>query len=151
MMEIVHVTTDEQVRLAAALFDQYRVFYGEISDLEASYRFLRERWIAGESVVFLAIGADGEATGFVNLYPFFLSGAMRRFWVLNDLFVKPSGRRRGTARALMQRAERHALETGSAGLTLSTAIDNVKAQALYESEGYVRDSLFFYYNRFFKP
>jgi ribosomal protein S18 acetylase RimI-like enzyme len=147
-VKVIEVGTDAQVRLAAPLFDQYRVFYGQKADLQASYEFLRERWIARESVLFLAIADSGEASGFVQLFPFFLTGPMRRFWVLNDLYVKPSGRRKGTARALMRRAERYASETGSAGLTLSTAIDNVNAQALYESEGYVRDSLFFYYNRF---
>ncbi len=146
--DIIAPTTEAHIRLAAPLFDQYRVFYGQTPDLEASYEFLRERWIARESVLFLAIEDGGEASGFVQLFPFFLSGPMRRFWVLNDLYVKPSGRRKGTARALMRRAEQHACETGSAGLTLSTAIDNVNAQTLYESEGYVRDSLFFYYNRF---
>jgi ribosomal protein S18 acetylase RimI-like enzyme len=84
------------------------------------------------------------------LFPVFLSGAMRRFWLLNDLYVKPSSRRQGAARGLMQRAERHARETGSAGLTLSTAIDNLNAQALYESEDYEPDSQFLHYNRFFE-
>jgi ribosomal protein S18 acetylase RimI-like enzyme len=53
-------------------------------------------------------------------------------------------------RALIRRAEQHARETGAAGLTLSTAVDNTKAQGLYESEGYVRDCNFLYYNRFFE-
>jgi ribosomal protein S18 acetylase RimI-like enzyme len=141
-------TTEAHIRLASPLFDQYRVFYKQTPDLEASYQFLRERWIARESVLFLALDESGEAIGFVHLYPCFLSAQMRRFWVLNDLYVAPSGRRKGTARALMRRAEQHASETGSAGLTLSTAIDNFNAQALYESEGYVRDSQFFCYNRF---
>jgi GNAT superfamily N-acetyltransferase len=147
---IIAPTTDAHIRLAAPLFDQYRVFYGQTSDIEASYRFLRERWIARESVLLLAIEEGGEGSGFVQLFPVFLSGQMRRLWVLNDLYVKPDARRKGTARALMRRAEQHALETASAGLTLSTGIDNVNAQALYESEGYVRDSLFFYYNRFLR-
>ncbi len=49
----------------------------------------------------------------------------------------------------MQRAERHARETGAAGLTLSTALDNKTAQALYESEGYERDGRFCVYNKQF--
>jgi GNAT superfamily N-acetyltransferase len=141
-------TTEAHIRLASPLFDQYRVFYKQTPDLEASYRFLRERWIARESVLFLALDERGEAVGFVHLYPFFLS--MRRFWVLNDLYVTPPARRKGTARALMRCAAQHAFETGSAGLTLSTGIDNVHAQALYESEGYVRDTRFLSYNRFFE-
>jgi GNAT superfamily N-acetyltransferase len=145
---IVQATSEAHIRLIAPLFDQYRVFYKQTPDIEASYRFLRERWIARESVLFLALDEGGEPVGFVHLYPFFLS--MRRFWVLNDLYVTPPARRKGTARALMRRAAQHASETGSAGLTLSTAIDNVHAQALYESEGYVRDTRFFSYNRFFE-
>jgi GNAT superfamily N-acetyltransferase len=103
-LEFLTATSDAHIRLAAPLFDQYRVFYGQTPDLEASYRFLRERWIARESVLFLALDDGGEAIGFVQLFPVFLSGQMRRFWLLNDLYVKPSGRRQGTARGLMQRA-----------------------------------------------
>jgi ribosomal protein S18 acetylase RimI-like enzyme len=145
---IIPATTEAHIQLVAPLFDQYRVFYRREPNLEASYRFLRERWEARESVLFLALDDAGEALGFVHLYPSFLSDRMLRFWILNDLYVIPSARKNGAARALMRRAERHAVETGSAGLTLSTAIDNVNAQSLYESEGYVRDSEFFYYNRF---
>ena len=146
---IVQATTEAHIRLLAPLFDEYRVFYRQQPDTEASYRFLYERWVARESVLFLALDDNDEGLGFVQLYPFFLSDRMLRFWVLNDLYVRPAARRSGTARMLMQRAEQHASETGSAGLTLSTAIDNVHAQALYEDLGYVRDSDFFYYNRFF--
>lgn len=146
---IVQATQDADIRLVAPLFDQYRVFYGRSSDLDGSYSFLRERWIARESVLFVAMDATQAALGFVQLYPLFLSDRMRRFWLLNDLYVRPESRRNGIARALMQRAEQHAIETGSAGLALSTAVDNAKAQPLYESMGYVRDRDFFYYNRFF--
>jgi ribosomal protein S18 acetylase RimI-like enzyme len=72
---------------------------------------------------------------------------MRRIWLLNDLFVDAGARMSGIGRALMRRAEQHARETGSAGLTLSTAVDNAQAQALYESELYTRDSVFCVYNR----
>lgn len=47
----------------------------------------------------------------------------------------------------MQQAEKLAYETGAVGLTLSTAIDNLQAQSLYESCGYDRDTQFFVYNR----
>jgi ribosomal protein S18 acetylase RimI-like enzyme len=96
----------------------------------------------------LFIGYDGgEPQGFVQLYPIFASVEMRRLWVLNDLFVADAARRSGIGRALMRRAERHARETGAAGLTLSTALDNARAQRLYESELYERDAVFCVYNR----
>jgi ribosomal protein S18 acetylase RimI-like enzyme len=101
-----------------------------------------------ESALFVAF--DGaSAIGFVQLYPLFLSVGMRRFWLLNDLYVHPGSRRSGVGRQLMQRAERHARETGAAGLTLSTALDNKTAQGLYETEGYERDSRFCVYNKMF--
>ena len=69
---------------------------------------------------------------------FSTSVAARRLWILNDLFVAERARRRGVARALMQGAREHALQTGAIRLTLQTERRNAQAQALYESLGYVR-------------
>ena len=61
--------------------------------------------------------------------------------------VAENARRRGVGRALMERSERLARETGAVGLTLSTAVDNLRAQHLYEATGYRRETVFFVYNR----
>lgn len=123
----------------AELFDAYRVFYGKWSDLTTAGAFLHERLANDESVILLArdtVGRNG--LGFTQLYPSFSSVAARRLWILNDLFVAESARRRGVARALMQSAREHALQTGAIRLTLQTERRNAQAQALYESLGYVR-------------
>lgn len=120
------------------LFDGYRVFYGKPSDRRTAHAFLQERLGNGESVIFLARDADGGALGFTQLYPCFSSVSARRLWILNDLFVSPAARRRGVARALLQRAREHGVETGVVRLILQTAHDNAQAQALYESLGWVR-------------
>jgi len=139
----------DDVRAVAPLFDSYRVFYRAQSDAQRAYDFLFERWRLRESVLFIAY--DGAApVGFVHLYPLFSSVEMRRLWLLNDLFVAPGARKSGVGRLLMQRAEQHARETGAAGLTLSTALDNARAQALYESEDYKRDARFCVYNKTFE-
>jgi ribosomal protein S18 acetylase RimI-like enzyme len=52
-------------------------------------------------------------------------------------------------RALLERARQHAVETGTKGLVLSTAVTNTPAQALYESAGWRRDDEFIHYNLFF--
>ena len=123
----------------APLFDAYRVFYGKWSDIAAARAFLHERLVNDESVVLLARDdASGIGLGFTQLYPSFSSVAARRLWILNDLFVAEFARRRGVARALMQSAREHALQTGAIRLTLQTERRNVQAQALYESLGYVR-------------
>jgi ribosomal protein S18 acetylase RimI-like enzyme len=145
-MQIRLAESADDVRRIAPLFDAYRRFYGAQPDPERALAFLLERWRLRESVLFAAF--EGEmAAGFVHLYPLFLSVEMRRFWLLNDLYVNPDVRRGGVGRALMRRAEQHARETAAAGLTLSTAVDNATAQGLYESESYVRDVKFLVYNR----
>lgn len=124
----------------APLFDAYRVFYRQTSDMELARRFLLQRMKLRESVVFLARDADTRAAlGFVQLYPGFSSVSAGRVWVLNDLFVMPDARGRGIGRALMQRAREHGEITNVLRLTLSTAETNRAAQQLYESEGWQRD------------
>lgn len=123
----------------APLFDGYRVFYGKPSDIATARAFLQERLGNDESVIFLARGADGSALGFTQLYPCFSSVSARRLWILNDLFVSPDARRRGVAKALLQRAHEHGTETGVVRLVLQTAHDNARAQALYESLGWLRE------------
>lgn len=75
---------------------------------------------------------------------------MKRIWLLYDLFVDESARKHGVAQKLISRAEQLAKESDSAFIMLSTATDNIPAQALYERNGFVRDREFFVYNKFLK-
>jgi len=124
----------------AALFDAYRVFYRQASDHALARAFIEERLQRGESVIFIARDAAGEAVGFTQLYPAFSSVSARRIWILNDLFVASGARQRGVARQLMDRARAFAIEAGALRLVLETAEDNQPAQALYESLGYAREA-----------
>lgn len=132
---------------AAPLFDAYRQFYGQRSDVAAARAFLDERLRRDESVIFLAV-EDSEALGFTQLYPSFSSVSLKRLWVLNDLFVGPTVRRGGVGRRLLDRAREWAIETRAKGLVLATAVDNSKARALYESCGWKRDDEFQHYYLF---
>ena len=142
-MEILEAGLAE-LELLAPLFDQYRQFYRQESDLNAARSFLRERIERGESIVYLAV-LNASAVGFVQLYPSFSSTSMQRLWILNDLFVAPSARRSGVAKALMARARQLAITTKAKGLALATWIENTPAQRLYEELGYVKDTEFFHY------
>jgi len=142
-MDLRRATLADLSRLVP-LFDGYRQFYGQPSDPGRAERFLRERLAGDESVIYLA-EARGEPLGFVQLYPSFWSVAACRSWILNDLFVSPAHRQSGAGRALMERARRHALETGAGGLSLATQRTNHTAQRLYESLGWRRDEEFFHY------
>ncbi|MDV7767128.1 GNAT family N-acetyltransferase [Peribacillus sp. SIMBA_075] len=126
------------------LFDLYRVFYEQTSDPDRAREFLRERLTNGESVVFMAF-EEGNPVGFVQLYPSFSSVSMVRSWVLNDLYVKESARKKGFGEELLKGAITFARETGAKGVLLETGKDNVNAQKLYEKIGFVRESNYFYH------
>jgi len=130
----------------AVLFNNYRIFYEQSSDLQGAKAFLKERMEQNESTIFLAKSKDGRPVGFVQLYPIFSSVGMKRKWLLNDLFVAEEYRRHGVGKALMNQAKEFAVETNTAGILLETSKDNVNAQALYESEGYEKEDTVYFYN-----
>lgn len=63
-----------------------------------------------ESVIFIA-EENGEFIGFTQLYPAFSSVAMKRIYILNDLFVASSVRKKGAGRRLLSAAKDYAAET----------------------------------------
>lgn len=128
------------------LFDGYRQFYGQPCDLARARGFLAERIERGESLILLAKDDDGAGLGFTQLYPLYSSVRAVRTWLLNDLFVAASARRRGVAAALLTAAAEWARAQGAASLSLSTALDNAPAQALYELLGWQRESGFCEYS-----
>lgn len=133
------------LEILTPLFDAYRVFYKKPSNPAAAHDFLKDRLSNLESVIFIALSQNGEGFGFTQLYPSFSSVSLCRLWILYDLFVAPTARRKGVGRALMERAHQFAAETGAGLVELSTAKDNHQAQNLYESLGYVRDTEFYSY------
>lgn len=130
----------------AALFDAYRQFYEQPADAGLALHFIGERMRRQESVILVA-QAVGTLVGFCQLYPSFCSVIAQPICTLYDLYVAPQARQTGAGRALMQAAHAHAQQNGFARLDLSTARSNHKAQALYESLGWVRDEVFLYYNK----
>lgn len=135
-LEITPATLSDLDQLAP-LFDAYRGFYEQPSDLALARQFLRERIEHDESVIWLAVNDDGAA-GFTQLYPTFSSVRAARVWVLNDLYVAASARRQGVAQALLTAAAMFARDAGAIRLELETTPDNGHAQALYESTGWRR-------------
>jgi ribosomal protein S18 acetylase RimI-like enzyme len=135
----VRQATDDDVDLIAPLFDDYRRFYDQRSDLEGARAFIRARLQRWESVILLALSTNAThapALGFVQLYPSFSSVSMRRLWILNDLFVAEHVRRRGVARELLSATHRFARESRAVRIELTTAPSNHAAKRLYEAHGY---------------
>jgi len=128
----------------AALFDAYRIYYEQSSDLAGAERFIAERLRNRESVIYLALD-EGRPVGFTQLYPFFTSVGMKRAWVLNDLYVTEDYRNRGVGKALIAAAQDLARSTSAKWIMLQTYTSNVNAQALYEKLGFEKDTSSYYY------
>lgn len=130
----------------AVIFDQYRVFYKQESNVEEAKQFLFDRLEHQQSVVFKAYDSSSRRiVGFTQLYPSFSSISMKRSWILNDLFVQEEYRGHGIARRLLNEAKEYAILTKAKGIGLSTSHVNFKAQRLYESLGYKKDDEFYHY------
>lgn len=129
----------------AKLFNAYRVFYEQDSNVPAAGNYLKLRLQNQESQLFWARDEAGQGLGFVQLYPSFSSVSMQRLWILNDLYVSQLARRKGIGEALMERAKQMAIDTGAKGLQLETERENHNAQALYEKLGYVKSQDYFVY------
>jgi ribosomal protein S18 acetylase RimI-like enzyme len=143
MINIRQATSDDLDRLVP-LFDGYRQFYGQPSDLSAARAFLLERFKGSESVIFIAT-RDNDAVGFTQLYPSFSSISLTRIYVLSDLFVARQTRKQGVGRQLLDAAADFGRFVGASQLTLETAKTNSAAQALYEAHGWIRDNEFYVY------
>ena len=141
-MKIVRATI-EQVENVAILFDEYRQFYGERSDLKNAKAFLQLRLSLNESILFLA-EQDENIIGFIQLYPTFSSISMQRAFILNDLYVKKDARGTGVGRTLVEKVFQYCQEQHASYVTLQTAPDNVISRRLYEKLGMEQDSYFNY-------
>lgn len=142
---VVRQATISDLDLLVPLFDAYRQFYRQPSDLSRARRFLLERFQHNESIIFVAQRPDGSAVGFTQLFPSFSSLSAARIFVLNDLFVHPEARRAKVGSLLLTAAAEYGCAIGAVRLVLSTEITNTAAQALYESERWKRQTDFFHY------
>lgn len=133
----------KNLEAVSELFDAYRVFYEQESDIEKGKEFLQSRLINKEGVIFMALEKE-VPIGFTQLYKTFSSVTMQPFYILNDLFVKPSHRGQGVGQKLLESAQQFCLRSNYKGLALETANDN-PAQKLYERLGWKKDVAFLHY------
>lgn len=125
------------------MFDRYRQFYQQPTDINAAKEFLTARLTNYESVIFIA--SEGEqAIGFTQLYPIFSSMSLSKAWLLNDLFVDDAARKKGVATALLSAAEKFGRQSSARWLLLETAHTNSPTQSLYEKPGWQRETAFYY-------
>ncbi len=128
----------------AGLFDQYRVFYHKESDIPAGESFLKDRIEKGDSEIWVTEN-EGEPVGFVQLYPLFSSTRMKRYWLLNDLFVSENHRGRGFSKELIEAAKEVCKNSAACGILLETGKSNDIGNKLYPHCGFeLYDEVNFY-------
>lgn len=148
-MQVIHCT-EAQLDVLADLFNDYRIFYEQPSDVPACRAFIEQNLKQKRSRIFLLLNNDGQAVGFSQLYPAVCSLSMRSYYYLSDLYVAKSARKSGHARYLMNYITDHFTNEGAQRLTLDTATTNKIAQSLYESLGYEREEVYITYHQVLK-
>jgi len=140
--EIIRIKSSES-SLVAELFNKYRVFYKQPSNIELAEKFIQSRLENNESVIFVAIIKDENGLtpiGFTQLYPKYSSVRAIKNWLLNDLYVEQNYRKQGIGEKLINTALKFAKEDQATFMELSTAVDNHTAQSLYESLGFIKQN-----------
>lgn len=138
----VRLYKDGDFEALCALFDAYRIFYGQVSDLAAVKAFIQRRLEKQDSIIH--VYDDGGLKGYAQMYHSLSSVQMRPTLILNDLFVSPAYRRQGVALALLEETRRFAKDSGVARLGLATGAGNIEARAAYEKFGYKKDPFIYY-------
>ena len=131
----------------APLFDAYRQFYEQEPNLEFAREFIGARLNKNESIIFIVEDESQSALGFCQIYPSFCSVIASPIYTLSDLFVSANARKSGLGKLLLEQAREHAQASGIPRMDLTTAKTNLTAQSLYESLGWVRDDIYYAYNK----
>lgn len=136
--------TIQDLSQLAKLFDQYRVFYHKESDILSAENFLKERIEKQDSEIYVA-ESEGVLVGFVQLYPLFSSTRMKKYWLLNDLFVNENHRGKGFSKELIEAAKEVCKSSDACGILLETGKSNDIGNQLYPSCGFeLYDGVNFY-------
>lgn len=128
--------TDKDLDQISVLFDSYRVFYKKETNLEEAKAFISERINNNDSEIFVA-EHESELVGFVQLYPLFSSTRMKKFWLLNDLFVNSEQRGKNISIGLIEKAKQLVKETNACGMYLETEKSNIIGNNLYPKTGFI--------------
>ena len=92
-------------------------------------------WPECHGVQLIARDGDGRATGFATVYWTWSTLQAAEIGVMNDLFVVEDARGGGVAEALIEACVERCRERGAVHLAWQTALDNHRAQAVYDRVG----------------
>jgi GNAT superfamily N-acetyltransferase len=92
-----------------------------------------------EGVQLIARDADGRALGFATIFWSWSTTAASRIGIMNDLYVVPGARGSGLAELLIDACVQRCARRGAGELEWQTAPSNLRAQAVYDRCGGVRE------------
>jgi GNAT superfamily N-acetyltransferase len=134
-VRVLAAPTRREIEALAEIFDQYRVNYGEASDVVRSASWLDENLGTSHLRVFVAEDS-ARFVGFAITMGVPASLRLARFWQIRDLFVLPTHRRLGVGRALLGSVREAAIASSALRLVVQTEDDNDPALSLYADSGY---------------
>src|SRR3954454_13623435 len=137
----IETVTEDDLGALLPLMRGYCDFY-EVSPSDDDLLALSRALIADperEGVQLLAWGDDGRAIGFATIFWTWSTSSAARIGTMNDLYVAPEGRGSGAADALIRAAVNRVREHGGVRLEWQTALDNERAQAVYDRVGARRE------------
>ena len=147
MSATVAPATADQLHELLPLIAGYQRFYGVERPDDARNRSFFARFVAPseEGLLLGAWDADGgAAVGFACVYWLPESVAAEDVALVHDLYVEDSRRGTGAGRALIDAAIEAARRRGATSLSWRTALDNRRAQRLYERYPATRTAWFEY-------
>jgi GNAT superfamily N-acetyltransferase len=92
-----------------------------------------------EGLQLIARDADGSAVGFATIFWSWSTTSAGRIGIMHDLYVAPDARGLRIGERLIRACVELCAERGALRLEWQTAADNLRAQAVYEHVGGVRE------------
>jgi GNAT superfamily N-acetyltransferase len=126
------------------LIARYQRFYLAEPDEDRNRAFFRRFLAPSDDGLLLAAWEDDELVGFATLHWTFSSTKAAEAALMNDLFVAEGHRGEGIGLALIEASVAAARERGMRHLEWFTALDNERAQRLYDQTGAERSGWYNY-------
>jgi GNAT superfamily N-acetyltransferase len=139
-VDITIVSNEDQVRRLLPLMRGYCDFY-RAAPPDESLLSLARALVADpthEGVQLLATDG-GTDVGFATLFWSWETTISSRVGVMNDLYVVAASRGRGVSSALIDACVQHCRDHGASRMVWQTALDNHRAQAVYDHVGATRE------------
>jgi GNAT superfamily N-acetyltransferase len=140
-MSTIELVTEAHLAQLLPLMRAYCDFYE--SDPSDEALLAMSRVLIGdperEGMQLIARNDEGAAIGFASIFWTWSTNAAARVGTMNDLYVAPEGRGSGTAEALIRACVDRCRDRGAVRLEWQTALDNHRAQAVYERVGGKRE------------